>query len=522
MASNFHEIPPNTVAAYGIQTALSQDVVLKAYQLLSFNPDAGLDAATAQSLNGALTYLSKVFPEATLPNAYGSGKRLLNELNMFFREMVSTEDSPVREELQAYAKGRLYSSSLKGRASDLIADKSFRSIANEDPTTFAQYVKDPKIVINGIAGIESEVTGAMMLGSARPLKDLERSVISRNKFTEKIVDMAKDIAPFVVQSPWSHSADRGCWVNDVGITIGTPSAALGFQHLQVLGYAAFGSQADYERIIADTATARIADSHMNEIYADGMEGESGCGYVVRGAAAQPLAPLVLHQATTIQRAGDDIFGSLFISSSVTANQYVAFNFEVTAGGVTVNTQITPTGSSANTIAIGNANLHYHEVLTAGNTAAQMTFSIVGAPVGALAIRVYRTLALAASEVNSAFITVTPPIAIADDAVMSDIARVNGVRDMGFVHWMSNFLDIQAELQSVGEDQFLKPYHVYLFGPDANYTTTNALDALQVSSIKSLLLQPNAWSNIHNLAGLLEKLYSDLWSLLALAQSTDPA
>jgi len=110
----------------------------------------------------------------------------------------------------------------------------------------------------------------------------------------------------------------------------------------------------------------------------------------------------------------------------------------------------------------------------------------------------------------------------DLAVLSDTERLELLKDSNIDELMRKYFVYRAELgfNGVGEEWWLQALHSYIIGADRNFTNFQPLTALQQARIKSRMLAVDTWEQFADLTGFLNKLFDDLGSLVALAQSTD--
>jgi hypothetical protein len=151
------------------------------------------------------------------------------------------------------------------------------------------------------------------------------------------------------------------------------------------------------------------------------------------------------------------------------------------------------------------------------------WSIRGLPRGSHRIvHIYAVLAPGAGIDRATVLSVGVPVTTADLVSLTDAQRLEQIKDVDMHGTMSNFLQIRSELVSEGvtEDWYLQSYARYVVGADPAYTNSIPLTPQRVTAIKAVMLNPELWPYMADLTGFLTKVFDDVASLTALAQSTD--
>jgi hypothetical protein len=227
---------------------------------------------------------------------------------------------------------------------------------------------------------------------------------------------------------------------------------------------------------------------------------------------------------SIANSGDEVSGIVRTYTDVAAEVFRSITADVSLAGVAQTTvTIARNGSNSGISQMnGNVRFSYAEFDTGDSEIKAFVWRLSGMPSGnhVINFEFLTGLTPAASDVYALVCNYSAPFSSSDRKKSTTADRLNAIRDLPMVALMSDFIQIRNELAvNVREEHWLKSYHRHIFGFNANFVTSLPLTESQITSIKSRMLTPSSWESFVDLDGFIEKVYDDVGSLWALAQST---
>jgi hypothetical protein len=520
------DIPRNSEQAYGFRVSYALDVLEEAYREAALYKDRSLSQSTAERLEVALVTLKELFPGIDVPDAYSMTDKLIPALNFVIRTIMLAEDSDVRLQFQSLLKARLYASVPRKRVTDLVTDKALQSIAIVDSYPLAVLISKSKpkdkqttIVVGGthtIFGVQS-VLPTDLMEMARPFSQLSKSVVTRHRMQERLRVLHSAFASLHHMTSWAAVPNIGALFG------GGQSANFTAAYNSKPSLESINDNEDLAQFLSSALT--VVDGEYISLTADAVDGSSVMNGIIAAGDGVEVLDISFGTYITVDNDGDEVSGVVRWYTDVAAEVYRTIECNVTIDGVAQSTiTVTRNGSSsASSTLTGNADFHYAEYETGHAEVKAFVWRLSGLPAGRHAIQFEPITGLTpdASDLYALIGNTVAPFSSSDRSRISNADRLNAIKDLPMVKLMADFLQVRAEMaKEVTEEEWLKPYHVHIIGSNSTYTGTIPLSAVQVTAIKSRMLTPCTWGNFSNLGGFIEKVYDDVGSLWALAQSTD--
>jgi hypothetical protein len=514
-------IPKNREQAYGVVVQDSLDVLIEAYRATALYHDAVLPSGMAEKLDQAQSVLKELFPDTSGLDAYATADKLANSINFLFREIQEFEDSPTRRHFHAFVRARLYAGTPRTRATDLIADAELKSISNGDIDPLSLLLGESRSQIitfaNGalpVEGIASDLPLSVKMRS-RPHRGLDEATAARYRLVAKVNEMADMLLPLVTRHPWGSKPDAGA------ITVFPGNYAFGAEAFADASYEGLNSDADFVDWVASLDLQAQLDYVRGALRDRNNVGT--CAFIgIRGDGNEDIEPGTQIQIEyQVRRAGQQCMGFVRTHATTPVERFRALKVSVNGGA---NVTLNRTGATVETLAAGAGLFIDRAEYTSGQgLVGSEVFIIRGAPVGKLTVSFSYDQAYvsAADSRDVLYVGAVPSMETADQTILSDEHVLEQVKDQDFTSLMIDFFSLRHELSGkfVNETQWLKSYHRYIIGPTAGFVDIVPLTFAQVAQIKARMLNIATWADFVNLPGFLEKLYDDLGSLRALAQST---
>lgn len=498
-----------------------------AYQEAALKKMSSLCSGTAEQLDCAVGVLRELFPTLPPVDAYSSAEKLIPMINQLFRQLLQNEDSVMRQHMQAMVRARLYSSSVKNRLNDLSSDPALVSISTQDPLPLSLVFGERNALVKAltpnlfITGQDPVLPADIMDSGGRPFKALEGSVINRNQMLRKIEDLQYKIAPLIVRAPWAKVVDRG---NIIPVTSPSgPNYRLGQTEMDTSTFVAKGEFTRWcqSQIITPAGWAALPAATSD--FGKDVEGRAAYHRVI-GDAATIVDLESVGVTCHVSEDGSEISGMYKTYSSTT--QFLPFSLLTATEGNPNDVQaaLPRNGStvSGEIVVSGGAIFTYAEYPSGENGVATLVWRLTNIPSGLVAVAFQAPGLPVLGELRGALVTSTCPGIYGNTATLSDSERLQYIADIGMDDAIQDYWTIREELDSEGvsEEWWLQSYHKYIFGADPAYTAQTGLLTEQITRVKARMLCIHSWAAFKDLTGFLNKLYDDLGSLLALAQSTD--
>lgn len=530
--SNEFIVPRNREQAYGFRVAAAVDVIERSYQEAALKKKATLCTTTAEQLDCAISVLMELFPQLPSVDAYASSEKLIPMLNQLYRQLNQNEDSVMRQHMQALVRARLYSGAVKNRVLDLTSDPALVSISTVDPLPLSLVFGERNAIVKTlganqlvIVGQEPMLPADIMDSGGRPFKAMEGMNVNRKGIMRKLNSLMRKVAPALKRAPWGRKFNVG----NVSAGFLIPAAALPTARVVSKNLSSFVGEASltaYAKAYKMNAIGEIvpladADSEIGNTNDDGRA--SAAAYTRRQSNGGAAIASWLNLVVEVPPGTGEIFGYIRTYSDEAPLWNVAAFAQSNQNAFTDVSLTGRTGSSttAELPITGGGTIQYSEYTVTSNEYGA-SFVVRGVPSGLLNLSFNMGIIGAAGTQHALLVSASAPVSLGDKAVLSDAERLDYIADSDFERAMGDYFIIRSELEAEGvtEQWWLKAYHKYIVGASAAYTTTSELTNAQVLALKGRLLAPCSWAYFADLDGFLNKLYDDLGSLMALAQSTD--
>jgi hypothetical protein len=522
------KIPVNREQAYGVRVNLALNTLQEAFGEAALKREATLCQSMQDKLDCAYMALKELFPEIPKMDPYGSSMDLVRDISNVVSVIFTAEDSVMRSHWHALIRARLSSGKVANRIRDLASDPALTSISTRDPFPLSLVLgEDQAYRAIQVGANQTLILGQKpelppdILDAARNSSLMQEYMFNRDEVMKDLQHMYRVFGAAYKRAPWSADTHKGAIFAWAFNGTKTAVAVEAFAYEALINQAGRNSVYSALKGVVGGGLVALADADGYNYTSQSQDKVSVCSVSELRGDGIVSSDTIVHEFQLYDEAAEPT-GVVYARNTGAAD---TVDFSVSYGGVNNIVALVATGASASYVLAGIGTLDVAVFNTGIANEVGLAWRIRGlVNTGRAAVTFSWTTVPAAGVRKSIIATSSSPIFAGDVEDLNDAQVLRMLIDNGASNLMTRFLRLREELNKEGaeEEWYLQAYHSYIIGATPAYTDGNELTPAEVTSIKSRMLNPVSWSDFSNLRGFIRKIFDDIGSLMALAQSQDPA